>query len=590
MNFIKNLFNKKELDEPHLELYGNVPITLDYPDCSMHEMLYEAVKKYPHYEALEYFGKSISYKKFYGKVETAAKALKAIGVAPGEKVTICMPNTPEAIIMFYAVNMIGAVASMIHPLSSENEVEFYMDAAKSKYILTVNLLAKKVISAANRVDAKKIIIANISDGMYKFMQRALNIYEIINTFIKKEEKEPIIYDDKIIKWTDFYQLGLTFEGEYKVNSKGEEEAVILYSGGTTGKPKGVKLSNLNFNALGIQCFKMCDPAKAGDSVLVILQIFHGFGLGVSIHTELINGMKCVLVPQFKPEEFAKLIKRHKPVFLTGVLTMYEALTKNEDTSTYLKTVTSCICGGDTLLPELRNRVNNYLREHGSNAQIRVGYGLTESTAACILSPNYYYKEGVIGIPLPDMDVKIVKVDTFKEQRPNKVGEICISGPTVMLGYLNEPEETAETLKLHPDGKIWLHTGDLGYINKDGVVFFTSRLKRMIVTSGYNIYPQYMEKIIISHPAILNCVVVGIPHPYKKQVPIACIVLRDNFSPSQELINDIKAYCEKSIAKYSMPYKYEFIKSVPKTLIGKINFKKLEEECYKKYGKKEEKRK
>ncbi len=586
MNFIKKIINKKEEEdkEPYLDMYGNVPIHLDYPDISMHEMLYNAVVKYPHYDAIEYFGKILSYKKFYEKVEKAAKSLKEIGVNKGDRVTICMPNTPEAIILFYAINMVGAVASMIHPLSSVNEVEFYMDAASSKYILTLSMFADKVIEAAKKVNAKKIIIAEVSDGMYGLMRSALSIYEKARNYISKKEVNSIIYDDVVIKWTDFFELGNNYKGEYKVKGKGNDEAVILYSGGTTGKPKGVRLSNLNFNALGMQSFLMAG-AKAGKSVLVILPIFHGFGLGVSVHTELINGMKCVLIPQFKPSDFAKLIKRYKPVFLTGVPTMYEALIQNKDNSNYLKCVHNCICGGDTLQPELRERVNNYLSEHGSNAQIRVGYGLTESTAACVLTPNYYFKMGAIGIPFPDTDVQIIKPEGVRELRHNRTGEICISGPTVMLGYLNEPEETANTLKLHPDGKIWLHTGDLGFKDSNGLVFFKSRLKRMIVTSGYNIYPTYMEKIIIEHPAIENCVVVGIPHPYKKQVPVACIVLKDDFEESDELINDIKAYCAKSIAKYAMPYRYEFIKSIPKTIIGKVNFKKLEEECTRKYGKK-----
>ena len=301
-----------------------------------------------------------------------------------------------------------------------------------------------------------------------------------------------------------------------------------------------------------------------------------------MHTILTSGMKCVLIPRFVPDDFVKLIRRYKPVFLTGVPTMYEALIKNNESSNFLKSVKYCVCGGDLLSKDLRTRVNNYLVAHGSNAQIRVGYGLTESTAACILTPNYYFKEGAIGKPLQDVEVKIVRPGTIKELKKNKTGEICITGPTVMLGYLNEEEETANTLKLHEDGKIWLHTGDLGYIDKNNIVFFASRLKRMLVTSGYNIYPMYMEKIIEGHPAVDKCVVVGIPHPYKKQVPVACIVLKDDYKASDELTRDLKKYCEKSISKYAMPYKYDFIKNIPKTIIGKINYKKLEEDCIKKY--------
>ena len=560
-----------------------MPAHLDYPDKMMHEMVYETVMKYPHNGALQYYGKTLSYKKFYDKIETCAKALKANGVEEGERVTICMPNTPEAIIMFYAINMAGAVASMIHPLSSENEIEFYMDAANSKYILTVNIFAEKVIKAASRVNAKKIIIADVTDGMFKVMQKTISAYTFVTNLFKENKTSKIEYNDIVVPFKNFFDTGYGYDGKYKVTNRASKEAVILYSGGTTGKPKGVVLSNKNFNAEGMQAFKMTG-AKVGEAVLTVMPIFHGFGLGVSVHTELISGMKCILIPAFKVNEFARLIKLYHPAFLIGVPTMYEGLINNQDNSKYLKCVTNCICGGDTLKPELRNRVNEYLLAHGSNAQIRVGYGLTESVAATILTPKHYFKEGALGLPFPDMQIKIIKPGTTKEVRTGKEGEICICGPTVMLGYLNEPEETANTLKVHPDGNTYLHTGDVGYKDEEGLIFFTSRLKRMIISSGYNIYPSFVEKIVDSHPAVLSCVVVGIPHPYKKQVPVACIVLRSNFTPSEELTNDIKEYCAKSIAKYSMPYRYEYIKSVPKTLIGKVNYRKLEEECTKKYSK------
>ena len=580
MNYIKRLFsqNKNDINNEKIDLNKKI----DYPTGMMYEYLLESVNKYPDYIALEYYGKNLTYKKFYEKIENVAKSLKAIGVKEKDVVTICMPNVPEAIIMFYAVNMIGAIASMIHPLSSENEIEFYIDATSSKYILTVNLFANKVIKAAKRCKPEKIIVADISESMFKIMKRAITLYDVFKNIMYSSDYQKVKYDDKVIKWKDFYTLGSFYVDDYIYQGAANDEAVILYSGGTTGKPKGVRLSNLNFNALAKQCSYEFNDHVPGDSILLILPIFHGFGLGVSMHTILTSGMKCVLIPRFVPDDFVKLIRRYKPVFLTGVPTMYEALIKNNESSNFLKSVKYCVCGGDLLSKDLRTRVNNYLVAHGSNAQIRVGYGLTESTAACILTPNYYFKEGAIGKPLQDVEVKIVRPGTIKELKKNKTGEICITGPTVMLGYLNEEEETANTLKLHEDGKIWLHTGDLGYIDKNNIVFFASRLKRMLVTSGYNIYPMYMEKIIEGHPAVDKCVVVGIPHPYKKQVPVACIVLKDDYKASEELTRDLKKYCEKSISKYAMPYKYDFIKNIPKTIIGKINYKKLEEDCIKKY--------
>lgn len=581
MNYIKRLFSQNKNDL----MYDKIDTSkkIDYNAGMMYEYLYQTVQKYPDLVALEYYGKNITYKAFYERIKQTAKSLKAIGLKEKETVTICMPNVPEALVMFYAVNMAGGIASMIHPLASENEIEFYIDAASSKYILTVNLFAEKVITAAKRCNAEKIIISDVSDSMFRVMKRAIKFYDGFKKIMYSYDNPTIKYNDTVIKWKDFYRLGDYYTDEYEYKGKAEDEAVILYSGGTTGKPKGVRLSNLNFNALSKQCVYEFNEYVPGDSILLILPIFHGFGIGVSAHTILTHGMKCVLIPRFMPEDFAKLIRRYKPVFLTGVPTMYEALIKNKEDSDFLKSVKYCISGGDLLSKDLRSRVNSYLVSHGSSAQIRVGYGLTESTAACILTPNYYFREGAIGRPFQDTEVKIVKPGTTRELKPHRNGEICITGPTVMLGYLNEEEETNNTLIKHEDGKIWLHTGDLGYVDKNGIIFFVSRLKRMFVTSGYNIYPLYMEKIIEGHPAVDKCVVVGIPHPYKKKVPVACIVLKENYKESSELTMDIKKYCEKSIAKYSMPYKYEYIRNVPKTIIGKINYKKLEDDCTRKYS-------
>lgn len=582
MNYIKRIFSQNKSDYIFDKVNRNEKI--DYPTGMMYELIRDTKDKYPDFIALEYYGKNITYKRFYEKIEQTAKSLKVIGVKEKDVVTICMPNVPEAIIMFYAINMIGAVASMIHPLASENEIEFYIDAASSKYVLTINLFADKVIKASKRCNVEKVIVSDIADSMFRVMKRAINLYDVFKNIMYSSDNPIIEYGDNVMKWKHFYHLGDLWTDDYIYHGKSNEEAVILYSGGTTGKPKGVRLSNMNFNALAKQCIYEFHEAVPGDSILLILPIFHGFGLGVSMHTVLINGMKCVLVPRFIPDNFAKLIRRYKPVFLTGVPTMYEALIKNEESSNYLKCVKYCIAGGDLLSNDLRSKVNAYLIEHGSMTQIRVGYGLTESTAACILTPNHYFKERALGLPFQDTLVKIVKPGTTKEVKNNRNGEICISGPTVMLGYLNEEEETNATLKKHEDGKVWLHTGDLGYKDKYGIVFFVSRLKRMIVTSGYNVYPLYMEKIIEEHPAVDKCVVVGIPHPYKQKVPVACIVLKENYKASEDLTRDIKSYCEKSISKYAMPYKYEYIKGIPKTLIGKINYKKLEDDCTKKYSK------
>jgi long-chain acyl-CoA synthetase len=568
LNKILSIFKENNNEkEPWHDLYGNnIPPKLEYPTGSMYDAFYKAYKKYPDYRAYTYFKKHYSYRDLNSQIVDIAKSLKAIGVKRGDRVTICMPNTPDAIIMFYAINMIGAISNMIHPLSSEKEIIFYLEKSNSEYILCLDLLYPKIEKVMENIKLRKVIISKITNKMPKYLS---TIYNLTNKSTK------VNYSKKVISWETFYKLGKSFDGEFRYKGRDNDDAVILYSGGTTGDAKGVVLSNLCFNALATQCFKMTDPAKAGDSVLTIMPIFHGFGIGVCVHTELISGMSIILVPRFSPKEFSKLIKQNKPAFLAGVPTMYEALINSKEKSkTYLKSVCNVICGGDVLNETLRDKVDEYLKLHGSSANIRVGYGLTECTGASCLTPRYYFKEGGIGIPLPDMSYKIVKIGTFEKADNDEDGEICISGPTVMKRYLDDPEETKKVLKRHSDGKIWLHTGDVGCMNKEGLVFFKSRLKRIIISSGYNIYPQYVEKVIMSHPSVSTCTVVGIPHPYKKQVPKAYIILRENFDDTEELRNDIKEYCKKSIVKYSIPAEYEYVKELPKTLVGKVAFTKL----------------
>jgi long-chain acyl-CoA synthetase len=544
----------------------------------MVDVIIQTAFKYPDNNALVYYNNKITYRELVDKIIECAKALKYLGIKKGDIVSICMPNTPTALYMFYAVNMVGAVANMIHPLSSEKEIELYLNKTESKAILTIDINYKKVINIINNTHVTKIIISSAGDDLKGFKKFMFNLFKTDMTKAVKKIRQVFLKAFKnreVITYKKFIKKGHLYYEEYGAEVKDSDTAVILYSGGTSGVPKGIMLSNHNFNALAYGAHYMCDPSKAGDSVLSIMPIFHGFGLGVCVHTELISGMNIILIPRFNSKEFAKLIKKYKPKFLAGVPTMYEALANsNIKSKTYLKCVVNAICGGDILNEALRERVDTYLKEHGSKANVRVGYGLTESVAASCVTPRYYYKEGGIGTPFPDMTYKIIKIGTKEEAEVGEDGEICISGPTVMKRYLDDIEETKKVLKRHEDGKLWLHTGDVGYMNKDGLIFFKSRLKRMIVSSGYNIYPQYIEKILMSHPAVETCTVIGIPHPYKQQVPKAYIVLRENFDDNQNLRDDIVEYCKKSISKYSLPYEYEYVKEIPKTKVGKVAFNKL----------------
>ena len=358
----------------------------------------------------------------------------------------------------------------------------------------------------------------------------------------------------------------------------DDPAVVLYSGGTTGTTKGILLSNLNFNALAAQIIATNPIFRPGDKMLAAMPIFHGFGLGVSIHSMLGNGGRCILVPRFTPESYAKLIIKCQCNFIAGVPTLFEALLRqNCMDDADLSCLKGVFSGGDSLSIELKKRFDKFLYDHNAKIQIREGYGTTECVTASCLTPLHMAKEGSIGQPFPDTYYTIVEPGTVNEVDYGTEGEICISGPTVMMGYVNHPEENEATLRVHEDGKTWVHTGDLGYMDEDGFVYFKQRIKRMIITSGYNVYPSQLENILDAHELVQMSCVIGIPDTLKIQKVKAFIMLKPGVKPSAENKAVLLDYCRKNMAKYAMPYDIEFRETLPKTLVGKVAYRQLEEE-------------
>lgn len=563
---------------PWYNFYDGVKEHLKYPDFSLYNMLENSMNNRESYISYNYYGTKKTYKEFIWQIDKCARAFKSLGIKAHERVSICMPNTPEAIIAFYAINKIGAVANMIHPLSAESEIKYFLNISKSKYVVAIDIAFNKINHIAKDTNLKKCIVVSAKNSM--------PVYLKIGYQLTKGRKIKLEKSDLIITWNNFIKFGDTYNKKIQSNFKGNDVAAILYSGGTTGYPKGIELTNLNFNALAMQSFEACQCLKEKDKVLSIMPVFHGFGLGICIHTVQYFGGTSILLPQFSAKTFDKLLKKYKPNIIAGVPTLYEALLKNKNLDGYDLSFLKCvISGGDSLSVSLKKKVDTFLKEHGANIQIREGYGLTECVTGSCLTPMNYYRDGSIGIPYPDTYYKIVKPNTEEELPFGEEGEILISGPSVMKGYLDNEKETKQVLRKHKDGLVWMYTGDLGYMDKDGFIYFKQRLKRMIVSSGYCLYPQYIENIIDSNPKVLMSCVIGIDHPYKIQVAKAFIVLRNNIEPNSEVLNEIKAHCEKNLAQYSWPYEYEFRTELPKTLVGKVAYSKLEEEERRKNEKK-----
>lgn len=556
---------------PWLAFMGETPATLEYPKGSMYDCLLETANTYPDFIAFDFMGKSTSYAQLIKKVDACAKSLKAVGVKDNDRITIAMPNSPQAIAMFYAANKIGAVSNMIHPLSAEKEIEFYLKEAHSEIIVTLDQFYSKIEAIRPNVTLKKIIIASVKDELPFITSIGYALTQ------GRKIKKPIS-DGCVMLWNEFLQTGELNADDPYVKRSFDNDAVILYSGGTTGKTKGIVLSNGNFNSLGRQIIATNRMFVPGDKMLAAMPVFHGFGLGVCIHSMLISGGRCILVPRFTPQSYAKLITKYRCQFIAGVPTLYEALLR---LPTMEKANLSCLkgvfSGGDSLSIELKKKLDEFLASHNSKIQVREGYGTTETVTACCLTPTTLSKEGSIGIPFPDTFIKIVKPNTEEELPYGEEGEILLSGPTVMKGYLDQPEETAKTLRTHADGKTWVYTGDLGIMDEDGFVFFKGRAKRMIITSGYNVYPNQIENILDACPLVHMSCVIGVKDEIRVQKVKAFIMLKPDVTASDETKRQILDFCSKHIAKYAMPREIEFRAELPKTLVGKVAYRQLEEE-------------
>ena len=557
---------------PWKEHLGDVPFTLDYFQGSMFEAVANIAEKYPDNVAFDFYGKATTYKELIREIETCAKALKTIGVREGDRVTIALPNCPQAIQVVYAVNLVGGICNMIHPLSAEKEIEFYLNESHSVTAITLDQFYGKFENIRKNTGVTNIVIASVKDELSKPLKAGTMIMDSINKVQKIPDDAPVI------RWKDFLKLSRHCFYNYKVERKGSDPAVILYSGGTTGTTKGILLSNLNFNALGQQVIAANPMFRVGDKMLAAMPLFHGFGLGVCVHTMLSQGGRCILIPRFTAEDYAKKVVKCKCNFIAGVPTLYEALLrlpymKNADLSS-LKGVFS---GGDSLSVELKKKFDKFLYDHNSKVQIREGFGTTECVTASCLTPPHMAKEGSIGLPFPDTYYKIVEPGTDKELPYGEEGEILIAGPTVMMEYINHPQETAQTLRRHADGLTWIYTGDLGVMDSEGFIYFRGRAKRMIITSGYNVYPGQIENILDANELIHMSCVIGVPDSYKMQKVKAFVMLKPGVPENDDTKELILAYCRKHIAKYAMPYDIEFRKELPKTLVGKVAYRVLEEE-------------
>jgi len=554
---------------PWLRFYGDVPATLEYPSLRMDEAVERAAARAPAADAYDFLGTTTTYGELQERIERCARGLARLGLSAGDRITISMPTSPQGVIAFYAASRLGAVSSMIHPLSAPDEIAHYLTLSSSRFALTLDAFYRQFAEIRDRTPLETLILARIGDE--------LSLPKRLGFWATRGRKIPAVPEDAAVVW--WREL---MDGEAiplaEPETVPEELGTILYSGGTTGLPKGIMLSHAAVTDEAMQVAAWVGIGER-DVILAVLPIFHGFGLGALVHAGLISGAKLVMVPQFSAEIVAKLMRTKRPTLMAGVPTLYDSLARDPALQKAdLSSLRAAFSGADTLQQSVRDRFERLVAERGGRVRLLEGYGLTEAVTAVMGNPLEAPRAGTVGIPFPDVDVKVCEPGSEREQPAGENGEICVAGPEVMLGYLDDPEATAASLRTHADGRTWLHTGDLGSMDEDGFVTFASRSKRMIKSSGFNVYPGQVEAVLQEHPAVAQSCVIGVPDESQGERVRAYVALRDPDAGGDALGEELIAHCRERLIKWSCPREVEFRAELPLTKIGKIDYRALEAEA------------
>jgi long-chain acyl-CoA synthetase len=551
-------------DRPWLAFYGDVPPTLDYPRTGLYEALVRSARSRPDAVAVDFFDSTLSYSELVEAVDRCAAALAAHGLTAGGRITISMPTCPQGVVAFYAAAKLGAVASMIHPLSTANEIADYLTMSDSRVALTLDAFYDQFASVRARTPLETLVLARISDYMPAPKR--------LGYWLKRGRKVRVPADAPVEWWSALMANGHPPAAAVPVDT--DDPAAILYSGGTTGTPKGIVLSHRNFIAEGMQVTAWVGLGEH-DTVLGVLPIFHGFGLAALINAALMSGAKVVMVPIFSPEVVAKLLRTKRPTLTAGPPTLYESLARDPSLrQADLSSLRAAFSGADTLPEPVRERFERLVTERGGTVRLLEGYGLTEAVTAIMAMPLHTRRPGSIGVPFPDMLAAVCAPGKTEELPAGEEGEICVSGPAVMLGYLDNPDATAETLVRHSDDRVWLHTGDIGKMDEDGFFYFTSRLKRMIKSSGFNVYPAQVEAVLYRHPDVAEVCVIGVPDEAQGERVKAFVVANDRSREGPELADELIRHCREQLIKWSCPRDVEFRSELPKTRVGKVDYSAL----------------
>ncbi len=602
------LTGKPSLDKPWLKYYDEEVLNKKLPEKTIYEYIVDNNKKFPNRVALNYFGRKITYGELIQNIDQTARAFRKYGVKEGEIVTISMPAIPEAIYMYYALSKIGAIANMVDPRTSKDGIEGYIAEAKSKLLFIIDRAADKVKDVKKKTSVEKIITVSPTDSlpigiMLKKATKDINSqYEerkenaikenkkipkkkdVILDYFKdmKENESAFAKSGECISWPKFFKSGKAQDYEPYPKYDKDKPLLIVHTGGTTGPSKGVVHTNFSVNAASFQCQNAGYDFKREHNWLNIMPPFIAYGIGNGLHLPLACGMEVILIPEFKAEKFDELLLEYKPNHMVGVPSHYGSIINSKKLAKEdLSYIIAPTVGGDKMDKKLENKTNEFLKKHNCDYKVVKGYGMTEVNAAvAACTSNDTNKLGSVGIPFPNTTISIFDPKTKEELGYNKQGEVCITGPNTMLGYFNNDEETNNILRKHEDGLMWIHSGDLGYMDQDGNLYVVGRLKEMIIRpDGFKVYPSMIEDVILKHKDVLECKVVGVRDINYSQgkVPKAHIVLKSDSVDTKKVEEEILLLCKEKLPEYSQPSEIEFNDKLPLTSIGKVDFVKLEKD-------------
>ena len=555
--------------KPWLKYYDQKFIDQTLPALSAFEYVCQRSKNHLNDTALEYYGRKFTYADLIVNVKKTAAALRGAGVKKGDIITVVSIMTPEIIALFYAADMMGATLNLVDPRYSVEGIREYIEEVDSHLLVCLNVVYERCRQAAKRTNVEKVIVLSPADSLPPVMAVG---YKLTTPDKNK-------YASNVIRWKQFIKGG---EGQSTAAEPYDSDhaCVVVHTGGTTGSPKGVMLTDDCFNGIALQFQAYPKLFHRGQKLMNVMPPFIAYGFACGIHLPLVLGFTVIIIPNLDPAKLGSLVLKHKPEHMFGVPTHYQQLASDPKLRDKdLSFIINYAAGGDSLSRGAEQTVNDFLAAHGARYPIAKGYGMTEVSSAATVAAGLDNKPGSVGIPMVNTVVAAFEPGTDQELPIGQRGELCISGPCLMKGYYNKPEETAILLRRHPDGRVWAHTGDMGYLDEDGFVFLDSRIKRMIIRhDGFKVFPSMIENVVSRHPAVHQCSVVGCADKDHTQgrLPFVYIVLKaDTTAKKKQVIRELERMCAEELPEYVQPVAYKFISSMPMTPVGKVDYRQLE---------------